>query len=94
MGTANYNVTPEFSVGVELAHERGFDGPILGGAPYWADSATFFGPAIQYVGHPLHVALGFQAQLPWAEGDTALLHNGYLADAERVRVRFRVGMDL
>src|SRR5262249_40274991 len=76
---ASYNLTPEWSAGVELAHERDFDGLILGGSWRGVDNATFFGPTIQYVGHPLHVVFGAQAQLPWAGGDRSALQNGYLA---------------
>lgn len=91
---AAYNITPDWSAGVELAHERGFDGLIIGGTSHNVDDATFFGPTIQYVGHPLHVVLGVQAQLPWSSGPSGSLRDGYLADAERFRLRVRVGMDI
>ncbi len=91
-----YNVTPDWSVGAEFANERGFDGLILGGLSTYAKNAYFFGPTVQYVGHPFRVILGAQAQLPWASDPThtpGALENGYLSDAERFRVRLRVATD-
>lgn len=91
-----YNVTPEWSLGAELDNERGFDGLILGGSSAFAEDAYFAGPTIQYAGHPLNVTLGVQAQLPWANDPThtsGALDNGYLAGAERFRVRLRVSAD-
>lgn len=83
-----YNITPEWSLGAELDHERGYDGLILGGSPRYADNATFAGPAIQYVGHPVRATFGVEAQLPWAGGAS-----GYLPGAERVRLRLRLATD-
>lgn len=90
-----YNIAPEWSVALELDNERGFDGLILGGAPRYIDSAWFAGPTISYVGHRFRVVLGAQLQLPWAGADdVAAISNGYLADAERFRVRLRLATDL
>ena len=61
-----YSLTPEWSLGLELGNERGFDGLILGGASRYADNATFLGPVISYAGGRFRAALGMQAQLPWA----------------------------
>jgi len=95
-GGLSYNLTPEWSVGAELDNERGYEGLILGGSSRYAENAYFAGPTIQYVGHPLRVTLGAQAQLPWASDPTrtsGTIDGGYLAGAERFRVRLRVGMD-
>jgi hypothetical protein len=91
-----YNVTPEWSIGAEFDNERGFDGLILGDSSRYSNNAYFLGPTIQYVGHPFNVTLGAEAQLPWAGDPThtpGALDNGYLADAERFRVRMRIGAD-
>ena len=91
-----YNITPDWSLGVELDNERGFDGLILGGSPRYVESAYFAGPTIQYVGHPFRAILGLEAQLPWASDPTAgadAIDNGYLSGAERLRMRFRVATD-
>ena len=91
-----YNVTPEWSLGVEFDNERGFDGLILGGSSVYTDNAYFAGPTISYVGHPFKVILGAQAQLPWASDPThsaGALDNGYLSGAERFRLRLRIASD-
>jgi hypothetical protein len=93
---AAYNLTPELSLGVELDNERGYDGLILGGSPAYTENAYFAGPTIQYVGHPFRAVLGVEAQLPWASDPThtpGAIDNGYLAGAERFRVRLRVARD-
>ena len=93
---AAYNLTPEWSVGAELDNERGYDGLILGGAPAYAQNAYFCGPVVQYVGHPLRVILGVEAQLPWASDPThtqGAIENGYLSGAERFRARLRFAAD-
>lgn len=92
-----YNLTPEWTVGAEFDNERGFDGEILGGASTYVQNAYFAGPTISYVGHPFRVVLGAQAQLPWANDPThtpGAIDRGYLADAERFRVRLRISTDI
>jgi len=94
---AAYNLTPEWSAGLELDNERGFDGLLLGGSPRYADNAWFVGPAISYEGPSFRVVLGIQAQLPWASDPThtpGTISDGYLADAERFRVRLRIASDI
>lgn len=93
---AAYNITPDLSVGVELDNERGYDGLIIGNSSSYAENAYFAGPTIQYVGHPVRVILGVQAQLPWASDPTHIpgsIVDGYLAGAERFRARLRFAMD-
>lgn len=93
---AAYNITPELSIGAELDNERGYDGLILGGSSNYAENAYFAGPTIQYVGHPVRVVLGVQGQLPWASDPThtsGAIVDGYLAGAERFRLRLRVSAD-
>jgi len=93
---AAYNITPDWSLGAELDNERGYDGLILGGAPAYAENAYFAGPTIQYAGHPVRAILGAQAQLPWASDPThtpGAIAGGYLAGAERFRLRLRFAMD-
>ena len=93
---AAYSVTPELSLGVEFDNERGYDGLILGGSPRYAENAYFAGPTIQYVGHPWRLVAGAEAQLPWASDPThtqGAIENGYLAGAERFRLRVRLARD-
>jgi len=93
---AAYNVTPDLSVGVELDNERGYDGLIIGSSSTYSENAYFAGPTIQYIGHPVRVILGVQAQLPWASEPThtpGAIVDGYLAGAERFRARLRFAMD-
>jgi len=93
---AAYSVTPELSLGAEFDNERGYDGLILGGSPHYAENAYFAGPTIQYAGHPWRVIVGAEAQLPWASDPThtqGAIDNGYLASAERFRVRLRLARD-
>jgi hypothetical protein len=94
---ASYNVTPDFSVGVELGNERGFDGHILGTGAIPVSSSVFFGPTIQVIGHPWKVNVGFQTQLPWASDPShtpgSVVH-GRTADAEHFRAAFRLSRDV
>jgi hypothetical protein len=92
-GGAAWSLTPQWSIAAEFAHERGFDGLILGGSPRYVDNATFAGPTIAYVGEPFSIVLAAQAQLPWAGGPSGSLSNGYLASAERFRIRLRIGTE-
>jgi len=93
---ASYSVTPEWSIGAEFDNERGYEGLVLAGSPQYTDNAYFAGPTIQYVGNPWRLIIGAQAQLPWACDPThtaGTISNGYLAGAERFRIRLRLGRD-
>jgi hypothetical protein len=90
-----YNVTPEWSVGVEFNNENDFEG--LFGTSQNGTTAYYFGPTISYVGLPFVVRLGTELQLPWASAsfrEPGVLLGGYVTDDERVRVGFRISMDL
>ncbi len=90
----SYNITAEFSAGVEFDNERAFDGLVLGTPSSEQSSAFYIGPAVQYVGRPLTVTLGVQTQLPWADAHAAgIVHDGFVADAERYRIIFRLSHD-
>jgi len=92
---AAYNVTPEWSVGVEFNNENDFEG--LFGNAHSGTSAYYFGPTISYVGLPFSLRLGTEFQLPWASADgheLGMISNGYLVDDERLRVGFHISMDL
>ena len=94
VGGAAYSLTPEWNIAAEFDNERGFDGLILGGSSRTVGSAFFAGPTISYDGEPFSVVLAAQAQLPWASGTTpGTITNGYLASAERFRVRLRIATD-
>jgi hypothetical protein len=92
----SYNITPDFSAGVEFDNERGFDGLVLGGSAAATSDSYFFGPTIQYIGHPWAITLGAQAQLPWAGNPghvPTAVSGGYSADIEHFRVALRVSSD-
>lgn len=91
-----YNVTPDFSVGLELDNERAFDGLVLGASASEQTSAFFIGPTIQYVGLPMTITLSAQTQLPWAGAPSqasGLLENGFVSQAERYRIGLRLSKD-
>lgn len=91
---ASYNITPEFSVGVEFNNENDFEGEA---GAHNHSNVYYFGPTIQYVGMPFTVTLGTEMQLPWAHASddgTDAVRDGYFADAERTRVGLRFKMDL
>ena len=90
-----YNISPEWSIGLEISNENDFDG--LFGNAHASTTAYYLGPTISYVGLPLTLMLGAQFQLPGASDHTHTLGtvaNGYLSDAERTRLGFRIKMDL
>ena len=92
---AAYNITPEFSVGVEFNNENDFDG--LFGNSHNGTNAFFFGPTVSYVGLPFVVRVGTQLQLPWANAHSnapGTIAGGYLTEDERMRVGMRVSMDV
>jgi hypothetical protein len=92
---AAYNITPEWSVGVEFNNENDFDG--LFGNSHNGTNAYYFGPTISYVGLPFVVRLGTQFQMPWASAHDqtpGVISGGYLTDDERLRLGFRISMDL
>ncbi len=90
----SYNVTPDFSVGMEFGNERGFDGLVLGG--HAASNSYYFGPTVQLIGHPWTTTFGFQTQLPWATDPShtpGAVVNGRTADAEHFRAMVKVSRD-
>lgn len=92
---AAYNLTPEWSLGLEFNDENDFEG--LFGASHDRTTTYYFGPTVSYVGLPFTVRLGTEFQLPWASTEVrqpGVLARGYLSAAERVRVGFRISMDL
>ncbi|MGC9955234.1 MAG: hypothetical protein ABSD21_13320 [Rhizomicrobium sp.] len=92
-----YELTPEWSIGLELDNERGFDGLIIGGPASETANTFFIGPTIQYAGEPLTVSFGVQTQLPLSSnpsGIPGVLRNGYTADAEHFRMALHISTDL
>jgi len=91
-----YNITPELSAGIEFDNERDYDGLIIGTPSSQQTSAFYIGPTIYYIGHPITVTFGAQAQLPWA-GNSAhvpgAVSNGLVSDAERFRMVLRLSHD-
>jgi hypothetical protein len=88
-----YNVAPGWFAGVELLNENEYAGHIFSGAHAEAN-AFYFGPTIHYGTTNWWATLGFYKQLPWAgnpQDEEGVLSHGYLFDAEKTRVRFRLG---
>lgn len=93
---AAYNINWEWSAGLEFNVEHDFDGLLLNGKGVPVATSYYFGPTLQYIAHPWTASLGVQFQLPWANDPTHSggVDRGYLADAERARVGFRITRDL
>ncbi|HSM96776.1 MAG TPA: hypothetical protein VLT91_12075 [Rhizomicrobium sp.] len=92
---AAYNVTPEFSVGMEFNNENEFEGLIGGAHP--ASNVYYLGPTLHYEGHPFKVTLGAQAQLPWANDAShapGTVRDGFHVDAERYRLGIQISTDI
>ena len=93
---ASYNVTPDFSVGLEFDNEHGFDDLILGGPARETSNSFFLGPTIYYVAHPWSIWLAAQAQLPIATNPTGTpgaVVSGQTVDAEHFRTTLKFAMD-
>lgn len=91
-----YRVAPGWMAGVELLNETGYEGHIFSGAEA-ETTAFYFGPTIHYATQNWWATLGFYKQLPWAANHTdeeELVAHGYVYDAERTRLRFRLGIIL
>ncbi|HTT98375.1 MAG TPA: hypothetical protein VMF58_10020 [Rhizomicrobium sp.] len=93
---AAYNITWEWSAGIEFNVEHDFDGLLLNGKGVPVATSYYVGPNIQYIAHPWVATLGVQFQLPWANDPThsGSVDRGYLAEAERARIGFRITRDL
>ena len=92
-----YNLTPEWSAGLEFDNERAFAGLVMGGPARELASAFFLGPTINYAGFPVEVTLGAQVQLPWSTsppGNPGAVVGGFEAHAERFRLGLRLSHDL
>jgi hypothetical protein len=93
---ASYRFAPGWFAGVEFLNENAYEGHIFSGA-HAAENAFYFGPTLHYAAPSWWATLGVFAQLPWAgnpaEASRAISH-GYLVDAERIRLRLRIGVQL
>jgi hypothetical protein len=90
---ASYNITADFSAGLEFDNERGFAGEILGGDASEESNSFYLGPTIQYVSLPWAVTLGFQTQLPIASNPThtaGAVVGGMTAGDEHFRTLLRL----
>jgi hypothetical protein len=96
LGTS-YNITPDFSIGLEFDNEHGFAGEILGGNPS-EDSNTFYlGPTIQFISLPWAVNFGVQSQLPIATNPTGApgaIVDGFTAGDEHFRAFLRLTREI
>lgn len=92
----SYNVTPEFSTGLEFDNERAFNGLILGAPSAEQTSAFYAGPSLQYIAGLTKINFGLQTQLPIAENASHVsgaVQNGFASDAERYRIILRLSRD-
>jgi Family of unknown function (DUF6662) len=91
-----YRVAPGWFAGVEFLNENEYAEHIFSGA-HAEVSKFYFGPTIHYATQNWWATLGFYKQLPWASNHTdeaGLVAHGYVYDAERTRLRFRLGIIL
>jgi len=94
---ASYNVTSDFSVGLEFDNEHGFAGEILGGNASEAADSFYLGPTVQLISLPWAVNFGVQSQLPIATNPTGAagaVVNGFTAADEHFRAFLRVTREL
>src|SRR5947207_1710463 len=102
--TDDFHVSGYFNYESDRTHPHPPIGPdppwnakSVSGAPVYRFHAYYFGPTISYVGLPFTVLFGAQFQMPWASSHTdapGIVQSGYLTDAERTRLGFRIKMDL
>jgi len=91
-----YRFSPDWSAGFELVNENAYSGHLLGGA-HAETSAFYLGPTLHYGHDGWWATLGLSRQLPWAAnlgGTPGATTHGYVTDAERFRLRLRVGFEL
>ena len=87
----SYRVAPGWFVGAELLNENAYEGHF----EHAEVSTWYVGPAVHYASERWWATLGFYKQLPWAGNHTdepELTSHGYVVDAERTRLRFRLGI--
>jgi hypothetical protein len=92
---ASYRVSPGLFVGAELLNENGYSGHLLFDTAHAETNAFYFGPAIHYASTGWWATLAVYNQLPWAgnpANEPGAISNGQLVEAERWRVRFRLGV--
>jgi len=94
---ASYLFAPGWYGGVELLNENGYEGHVVFNHGHAETNAFYFGPALHYGSEKWWATLAVYKQLPWA-GNPAdepdALSRGLLVEAERFRVRFRLGVRL
>jgi hypothetical protein len=86
-----YRVAPGWFLGAELLNENAYEGHF----EHAEVSSWYVGPAVHYASQNWWATLGFYKQLPWASNHTdepELTSHGYVVDAERTRLRFRLGV--
>ena len=93
----SYRLAPGWYGGVEFLNENGFEGHLLFDRAHAATNAFYFGPALHYGSETWWATLAVYQQLPWAGNpahEPGALSHGLLVEAERFRVRFRMGVRL
>ncbi|HMI96285.1 MAG TPA: DUF6662 family protein [Micropepsaceae bacterium] len=91
----SYRFAPGWFGGVELLNENGYSGHFGFDAAHPKSNAFYFGPAFHYATETWWATLAVYEQLPWAGNpahDPGAVSHGLLVGAERLRVRFRLGI--
>ena len=94
---ASYRFAPGWFGGVEFLNENGYSGHLLFDDAHAETNAFYFGPALHYAAQGWWATLAVYEQLPWAGNpahDPGAISHGLLVGAERLRLRFRVGVEL
>jgi len=89
---ASYRFVPRWFAGAEFVDEIAFEDQLGFGHARYEASTFFAGPTLHYAGDEWWMTLGALAQLPWANG--ANVEHGFVSGSERLRVTFRVGIEL
>jgi len=94
---ASYRFAPGWFGGAEILNENSYAGHIGFDAAHAQTSAFYIGPALHYASQRWWATLAVYEQLPWAGNPAHLagaISHGLVVGAERLRVRFRLGIDL
>jgi hypothetical protein len=94
---ASYRFAPGWFGGAELLNENAYAGHIGFDAAHAQTNAFYLGPALHYATETWWATLAVYEQLPWAgnpAGVAGAISHGLVVGAERLRVRFRLGIPL
>ena len=92
----SYRIAPGWFLGAEFLNENAYSGHIFAGA-HAQTSAFYLGPVVHYASEKWWATLAVDSQLPWAGNPghaPGAVIDGFVTDAERLRVRFRMGITI